>query len=34
MGQKGERSLHHEPVVFDEAFLKAHASPHARAAAG
>ena len=33
LGQKGERSLHHEPVVFDEAFLAAHASPHARAAA-
>jgi hypothetical protein len=33
MGHDGERSLHHEPVVFDEAFLAAHASPHARAAA-
>ena len=33
MGQNGERSLHHEPIVFDEAFLAAHASPHARAAA-
>ena len=32
MGQQGERSLHHEPIVFDEAFLAAHASPHARAA--
>jgi neutral ceramidase len=33
MGQKGERSLHHEPIVFDEAFLQAHASPHARPSA-
>ena len=33
LGHDGERSLHHEPLVFDEAFLAAHASPHARAAA-
>lgn len=30
MGDEQERSLHHEPIVFDEAFLAAHASPHAR----
>lgn len=33
LGHKGERSLHHEPIVFDEAFLQAHASPHARPSA-